>query len=97
MAEDSPLVCRRWVITGRVQGVGFRWFVLNAAQDLGVRGWVANTWEGAVEVVGLASAETVERFESVLAEGPPAARVASVVSEDIPHHFVESKFFVIKH
>ena len=89
--------CRRWTITGRVQGVGFRWFVLSTAQTLGVRGWVANTWEGAVEVVGMAAPETLEVFEGLLAKGPPAARVSGITSENVPHEIVESKSFIIKH
>ena len=97
MSGAEAMVCRRWVLTGRVQGVGFRWFVLNNAQALGVRGWVANTDDGAVEVVGLASGQTIERFGALLAKGPPAARVTEITTQDIPHEFVESKSFIIKH
>lgn len=95
--EERGLLCRRWTLTGRVQGVGFRWFVMAMAQEMGVRGWTANTADGAVEVVGLASAETIEQFGALLAKGPPAARVVGAVCEDIPHDVVESKLFVIKH
>lgn len=97
MAEDAGPVCRRWVLAGRVQGVGFRWFVLNNAQALGVRGWVANTPDGSLEVVGLASNQTLLGFEALLAKGPPAARVTDITSQDIPHDYVESKSFIIKH
>jgi acylphosphatase len=97
MGETEGLVCRRWILTGRVQGVGFRWFVLNNAQALGIRGWVSNTWDGDVEVVGLASEDTIEAFGALLAKGPPAARVTGITTEDIPHDSVESKSFVIKH
>ncbi len=97
MSEGEGLVCRRWILTGRVQGVGFRWFALSNAQALGIRGWVANTEEGAVEVVGLASADTIERFGALLEKGPPAGRVTGFTIEDIPHDFVESKSFIIKH
>ena len=97
MSEPEALDCRRWTLTGRVQGVGFRWFVLNNAQALGIRGWVANTWDGAVEVVGMASPETLDRFAALLAKGPPAARVTAITTEDVPHDIVESKLFIIKH
>ncbi len=97
MSDEPALVCRRWVLSGRVQGVGFRWFVLNNAQALGVRGWVSNTDDGAVEVVGLASEATIGRFGALLEKGPPAARVTGITIEDIPHDFVESKSFIIKH
>ena len=89
--------CREWIVQGRVQGVGFRWYVLNQAQSLGVRGWVANTPDGSVEVVGLATAETLDRFEALLAKGPPAARVQHLESRSIPHDVVESKSFTVKH
>jgi len=97
MSEAGGLVCRRWVLAGRVQGVGFRWFVLNNAQALGVRGWVANTEEGEVEVVGLASEDTIERFGRLVEKGPPGARVTGITIEDIPHDSVESKSFNIRY
>jgi acylphosphatase len=89
--------CREWIVRGRVQGVGFRWYVMNEAQNLGIRGWVANTSDGSVEVVGLASAETLDHFEALLTKGPPAARVQGVEGRSIPHNVVESKSFIIKH
>jgi acylphosphatase len=97
MADGSALASRRWVLSGRVQGVGFRWFVLNNAQALGVGGWVANMSEGEVEVVGLASRETLDEVGALLAKGPPAARVTEITSQDIPHQSVDAKSFIIKH
>jgi acylphosphatase len=97
MAEPQSLACRRWTLVGRVQGVGFRWFVLNNAQALGIRGWVANSYDGGVEVVGMASAATLDEFEALLANGPPAARVTRITSEDLPHDVVDTKSFIIKH
>jgi acylphosphatase len=98
MAEpEVALQCRRWALTGRVQGVGFRWFALNQAQAMGIRGWVANTADGTVEVVGLATPETLDRFEAMLAKGPPASRVMRITTENVPHNTVESKSFIVKH
>ncbi|MGD0484013.1 MAG: acylphosphatase [Gemmatimonadales bacterium] len=97
MADGPSLACRRWVLAGRVQGVGFRWFVLNNAQALGIRGWVANTPDGAVEVVGVPSGETLAKFEALLTKGPPAARVTEITIQDVPHDSVDSKSFIIKH
>lgn len=97
-AEGGPgLVARRWVMEGRVQGIGFRWYAMNHGQALGVRGWVRNRDDGAVEVVGLASPETIERLDALLAKGPPGARVTRVTREDLPHRFVDAKSFIIKH
>lgn len=97
MADGSELASRRWVVSGRVQGVGFRWFVLNHAQTLGIRGWVANTDDGSVEVVGVALRPTLDEFGDLLAKGPPAARVIQITSQDVPHDFMDSKSFIIKH
>jgi acylphosphatase len=89
--------CREWVVRGRVQGVGFRWYVLNHAQSLGIRGWVANTSDGSVEVVGLATSATLDEFDALLEKGPPAARVQQLERRSIPHDYVGSKSFIIKH
>jgi acylphosphatase len=94
--SGGALVCRRWVVDGLVQGVGFRWYVLNRAQAMGVRGWVRNLSGGAVEVVGLASGQTIEAFDAVVAAGPPGAHVTRVIREEIPHDSVDDKSFVIK-
>jgi acylphosphatase len=80
-----------------VQGVGFRWFVVNEAQSLGVRGWVRNRDDGAVEVVGMASVPTLERFGSLVSAGPPGARVSRVTTEQVPHEVVDAKSFFVKH
>jgi len=90
-------VGRRWVITGRVQGVGFRWFVLNVAQGLGVRGWVRNREDGAVEVVGLAAAATIDALDARLSAGPPGARIIRIDRSDVPHEIVDGKSFRINH
>lgn len=97
MAGQTELVCRRWVLEGRVQGVGFRWYVVNRAQALGIRGWVRNRHDGAVEVVGLATAETVGHLDALLAAGPPGAHVSRVTREDLPHELVDAKSFIIRH
>ena len=95
--EKPSLVARRWLLSGRVQGVGFRWFVLNRAQSLGARGWVRNTEDGAVEVVALASATTIDRLDALLAKGPPGAYVADVRRDDVQQELVDGKSFTIKH
>lgn len=91
------LVTRRWVLSGRVQGVGFRWFVLNRAQALGARGWVRNTDDGSVEVVALASPSTIDTLDALLAKGPPGAHVVEVLRDDVQQEAVDSKSFIIKH
>jgi acylphosphatase len=95
--DGDPLVGRRWVLKGRVQGVGFRWFVMNRAQGLGVRGWVRNTEDGAVEVVAVASAHTIDALDGILAKGPPGAHVVEVERDEVQQEHVDGKSFVIKH
>jgi acylphosphatase len=68
-------VARRFIISGRVQGVGFRYFTEATAQREGVAGWVRNLPDRSVEVVAEGDAEAVERFERAVRIGPPGARV----------------------
>jgi acylphosphatase len=69
---------RRYIITGRVQGVGFRWFVEREAKAIGVAGWVRNNDDGAVEVVASGNEEHLARLRKALEQGPRAARVDEV-------------------
>jgi acylphosphatase len=76
------LVRRRFVITGRVQGVGFRWFAHDAAAREGVDGWVRNLPDGSVEAELEGDVEAVGRVEAALRRGPSASRVDSVDVDD---------------
>jgi acylphosphatase len=71
-------IARRFVISGRVQGVGYRWFAKDAALREGVTGWVRNLPDGRVEALVEGDAEAVTRVERSLHHGPPAARVQTV-------------------
>ena len=75
-------VARRYVIAGRVQGVGFRWFTHDAAAREGVHGWVRNLADGSVEVVVEGDAESVDRVEAAVRRGPSSARVERVEVEE---------------
>ena len=75
-------VARRFVISGRVQGVGFRWFVEREAQILGIAGWVRNDPDGSVEVLAIGTPEQLSGLRSRLQEGPRAARVDDVEESD---------------
>ena len=76
------IVARRYVISGRVQGVGFRYFTEATAAREGILGWVRNTPDGCVEVVAEGDAEALERFERSLRHGPRGARVERVDVDD---------------
>lgn len=79
------LVARRFVVSGRVQGVGFRWFVQELAALEGAAGWVMNRPDGRVEAFVQGLQESVERVERQIRRGPPASRVDNVQAfEEIP-------------
>ena len=77
-------VARRFVIHGRVQGVGFRWFTQHAAAREGVTGYVRNLADGTVESYAEGEADAMTRFERAVRSGPPGARIknVTVVPED---------------
>ena len=68
----------RYVVHGRVQGVGFRFFTQRQARKLGVRGWVRNLADGTVEVRVRGEREDVESLRKALAQGPPHSAVSRV-------------------
>jgi len=74
-------VTRRFLVRGRVQGVGFRYFVERQAARLAVSGWVRNTVDGSVEAVAAGSPEVLGEFEEVLRRGPQLSFVESVSVE----------------
>ena len=75
-------IARRYVIAGRVQGVGFRWFTHDAAAREGVHGWVRNLADGSVEVVAEGDVESIDRLEAAVRRGPGSARVERVDVEE---------------
>lgn len=77
------IVAQRFLITGRVQGVGFRFFTEDAAQQEGLTGFVRNLPDRCVEVVAEGDTEAVARFERMLHQGPPGARVDEVAAEPV--------------
>jgi acylphosphatase len=76
-------VARRFLVSGRVQGVGFRFFAADAAQREGLAGSVRNLEDGRLEAIAEGEAESVVRFERALRQGPSRARVEHVRVEDI--------------
>ncbi len=88
---DKPAQAKRFVVRGRVQGVGFRWFVAREAHLLGVAGWVRNKSDGSVEVMAQGTSEQLAGLHGRLREGPRASRVDEVqVSEAEPQPGLES-------
>lgn len=86
----------RWLISGVVQGVGFRWFALKHAERLGICGWSRNLPDGRVEVVAEGSGEALTLLEEQLRKGPRFSRVEDVEKTEFPHEVSSFKPFFIK-
>jgi acylphosphatase len=71
-------VCRRFFVSGRVQGVAFRAWTREQAEALHITGWAMNLPDGRVEVLACGDPGGIERLAAMLHEGPPAARVTAV-------------------
>ena len=78
MQQTPDRISRRYLISGRVQGVGFRAFVVYAARELGLAGWVRNLSDGRVEAFAVGSPERIGRFRAELRRGPALSRVDQV-------------------
>jgi acylphosphatase len=76
-------VARRFLVSGRVTGVGFRYFAQDAARREAITGVVRNLPDGRVEAVAEGEAESLMRFEAALRQGPSHARVEEVEIEAI--------------
>jgi acylphosphatase len=73
---------KRWLITGAVQGVGFRFFVQHKATALGLAGWTRNLDDGRVEVYAIGDATKLSDLAATLHIGPRMAQVRTVEERD---------------
>lgn len=80
----NDLETRRYLVSGRVQGVGFRWFVEREAAQLGITGWVRNCDGGDVEVMATGTRAQHSALRRKLEQGPRASRVDHVVESRVP-------------
>jgi len=72
------IIARRFIVSGRVQGVGFRYFAIRAARDCGVGGTVRNLADGSVEAIAEGSTEAIAEFGLALGRGPSYSHVTKV-------------------
>src|SRR5271156_3609891 len=77
-STEKAVLARRFLVRGRVQGVGFRWFVEREAHIFGIAGWVRNNHDGSVEVLAQGTRDQLSGLRSRLQQGPRAARVDDV-------------------
>jgi acylphosphatase len=90
-------VTTRFIVSGVVQGVGFRWFVARHARALGLGGYARNLPDGRVEVVAAgAGIEALSRLEELLREGPAHARVERLERQDDVGETVSARSFDIR-
>ena len=78
----EPRETLRVVVSGQVQGVGFRAATIREAHALGITGWVRNLDDGTVEALLQGSSDQVDRMLEWMRHGPPAAQVRDVQTED---------------
>ncbi len=74
---------QHFLVKGRVQGVGFRWFVHREAAEIGLRGWVRNTPDGDVEVLAAGEPDQLEDLQLALAKGSRGSRVDRVIEHQL--------------
>ena len=77
------MIARRAIVSGQVQGVGFRFFARRVAREAGIRGWVRNRPDGTVESLAEGEEDAVARYLGRLREGPRGSRVTAVEVEDV--------------
>lgn len=87
---------RAYRISGRVQGVGFRWWTRNLARSLELRGTVRNHPDGSVQVRAEGRTEALERLEAELASGPPTADVRHVDKEEPGEEELPAGFEIVR-
>jgi acylphosphatase len=83
-AMSKKKTARKYLISGRVQGVGYRFFAEEHAVRLGLGGYVKNLWDGNVEVYAIGDESRLEEFKRHLAEGPRSARVTGIEESEQP-------------
>ncbi len=86
----KKMTTKRYIVSGVVQGVGFRYFVYRNAVELGIKGYVRNKRDGTVEVVAEGDEEKLEELKKLLYKGPTFSIVDSVREENIePQGFID--------
>jgi acylphosphatase len=72
-----------FLVKGRVQGVGFRWFVQQEAAEIGLRGRVRNTDDGHVEIIAMGTPDELAELKTALHKGSRGSRVDAVLEHEL--------------
>ncbi|PNR95297.1 acylphosphatase [Petrotoga sp. 9PWA.NaAc.5.4] len=78
------MVCKRWILYGRVQGVGLRHFIRVNALRLKLEGYVKNLFDGSVEVVAQGEEEKVKELKKIILRGNGFSKVEDIEEDDFP-------------
>jgi acylphosphatase len=81
---------QHFLVKGRVQGVGFRWFVHREAASLSLRGWVRNTEDGHVEVLAAGEPEDLAELRTALHQGSRGSRVDHILAHELAESEAET-------
>mgnify|MGYP000366052544 CR=1 FL=1 len=92
MAENN-MVRQHMKITGRVQGVGFRYRARYAAVNLGVTGWVKNEWDGSVELEAQGTVEQIHQMLKTINQSP-YIRIEWIDREEMPVNLHDTGFHI---
>jgi len=85
---QAARICQKIEITGRVQGVGYRYWMQQMADKFGITGWVRNTFQGKVEAVVCGDRENIALILAACEKGPGFANVSAVtVLAETDDHF----------
>lgn len=92
MDQKTDHITRKYILTGRVQGVGFRWFTKRIAEKFAINGYVKNEYDGSVLVVAQGLIENIESFEGELSRGPSYAWVKQMSIEPPDNKDIYQRF-----
>lgn len=94
---QKEIQARKFLVSGRVQGVGYRIFVQDAALALDLKGYVRNRRDGRVEVFAMGPAERLLQLRKELEKGPMMARVTGIAEESATADTRYSEDFSVEH
>ena len=87
-------VAKKYIVSGLVQGVGYRFFAERVANQLGICGYAKNLWDDNVEVYAIGDEASLEEFKRHLAEGPRSASVTAIEESEAPVNSRYTRFVI---